>query len=102
MFVRTLASQSPVQGPGPNSAYAVADAPASFLGPGVGIQGVLEIDGELVVSGPVKGRIAALKLVIGPTGFVEGDVIAREVIISGRLNGRVFAPNVSIEASAEV
>jgi len=77
-------------------------APPSFLGPGVGIEGVLEIEGELVVSGLVKGRIAALKLVIAAGGYVEGDVVAREVVIAGRLNGRVFAPTVSIEASAEV
>jgi len=69
-----------------------AEAPPSRLGPGVGIQGVLEIDGELVISGLVKGRIAASKLVIAPGGYVEGDIVAREVVISGRLNGRVFAP----------
>jgi len=79
-----------------------AQVPPSFLGPGVGVEGILEIEGELVVSGLVKGRIAALKLVIAPGGYVEGDVVAREVVIAGRLNGRVFAPTVSIEASAEV
>ena len=79
-----------------------AEAPPSFLGPGVGIEGALEIQGELVVSGLVRGRIAALKLVIAAGGTVEGDIVAREVVIAGRLNGRVFAPTVSIEASAEV
>ena len=79
-----------------------AQEPPSFLGPGVGIEGVLEIEGELVVSGLVKGRIAALKLVIAAGGTVEGDIVARDVVIAGRLNGRVFAPNVSIEASAEI
>ena len=79
-----------------------AEAPPSFLGPGVGIQGALEINGELVVSGLVKGRIAALKVVIAAEGCVEGDIIAREVVINGRLNGRVFAPTVSIEANAEI
>ncbi len=98
----TLAGRTPVQGPGLNTVHAEAAAPPSFLGPGVGIQGALEIDGELVISGLVKGRIAALRLVIAPGGCVEGDVIAQEVVINGRLNGRVFAPNVSIEASAEV
>lgn len=79
-----------------------AEAPPSFLGPGVGIHGTLEIQGELVVSGLVRGRIAALRLVIAADGYVEGDIIAREVVITGRLNGRVFAPTVSIEASAEI
>jgi len=72
------------------------------LGPGVGIQGELEIEGELVIAGLVRGYIAALKLVIAPGGIVEGDIVAREVIIAGRLNGRVFAPSVTVEASAEV
>lgn len=79
-----------------------AQEPPSFLGPGVGIEGVLEIEGELVVSGLVRGRIAALKLVIAAGSTVEGDIVAHEVVIAGRLNGRVFAPNVSIEASAEI
>ena len=79
-----------------------AEALPSFLGPGVGIEGALEINGELVVSGLVKGRIAALKVVIAAEGYVEGDIIAREVVINGRLNGRVFAPTVSIEANAEI
>ena len=78
------------------------EEPPSVLGPGVGVQGVLEINGELVVSGLVRGRIAAVKVVIAAGGYVEGDIVAREVVIAGRLNGRVFAPSVSIEASANV
>jgi len=98
----TFARRSPIQGPEPSAAFGEAEGPPSFLGPGVGIQGVLEIDGELVISGVVRGRIAALKVVIAAHGYVEGDIIAREVVIAGRLNGRVFAPTVSIEASAEI
>ena len=98
----TMARRSADQRPGTNNTHAEAEAPPSFLGPGVGIQGELEIDGELVISGLVRGRVAALKLVIAAGGYVEGDVVAREVVIKGRLNGRVFAPAVSIEASAEV
>lgn len=88
--------------PGSRTLPDEAPAPPSFIGPGVGIEGVLEIEGELVISGLVRGRIAALKLVIAPGGYVDGDIIAREVVIAGRLNGRVFAPTVAIEASAEV
>ena len=79
-----------------------ADAPPSFLGPRTGISGILEIEGELVISGRVKGQIAAVKVVIAPGGQVEGDIIAFEVVIAGHLNGRVFAPTVAIEASARV
>jgi len=100
--MQTVARRTPDQRPGMNMALGEAGMRPSILGPGVGIQGALEIDGELVVSGIVRGRIAAVRLVIAATGYVEGDVIANEVVITGRLNGRVFAPNVFIEDGAEV
>ena len=95
-----LARRSPAFGPGHGSAH--LDAPPSFLGPRTGIAGILEIDGELVICGRVKGQIAALRLVIGAGGHVEGDVIAHQVVITGSLNGRVFAPTVAIEDGARV
>ena len=98
-----LARKSPVQGTGQTFAHGQeADAPPSFLGSRVRIRGVLEVDGELVISGLVTGRIAAIRLVIATGGMVEGDIIAREVVIAGRLLGRVFAPTVFIEDGAEV
>lgn len=98
----TTARRTPDQHPGLKTMHEEAPVPPSILGPGVGIQGTLEIDGELVVSGLVKGRIAAQRVVITPKGSVEGDIIATEVVIDGRFNGRIFAPTVSIEANAEV
>ena len=74
----------------------------SHLGRGVRVRGVLEIEGELTISGIVAGRIAALKLIIAPDGRVEGDIVAREVVIAGRLKGRVFAPTVTVEETADV
>jgi cytoskeletal protein CcmA (bactofilin family) len=80
-----------------------AEAPPSRLGPGVGIQGVLEIDGELVISGLVKGRIAASKLVIAPGGYVEGDIVAREAVIGGRVHGSITGgERVELQTSAIV
>ena len=97
-----LARRAQVQRPGPGTAQTEDAVLPSVVGRSAGIRGVLEVDGELVVSGLVRGRIAALRLVIAEGGSVEGDVIAREVVINGRMNGRVFAPTVSIGAQAEV
>jgi cytoskeletal protein CcmA (bactofilin family) len=98
----TSAHRSAAQRAGHDTLRGEAEAPASFVGPGVGIRGALEIDGELVISGRVKGHIAAFRLVIAADGYVEGDIVAHDVVIFGRLNGRIFAPNVSVEASAEI
>jgi cytoskeletal protein CcmA (bactofilin family) len=74
----------------------------SFLGPGVRVRGVLEIEGELTIQGFVAGRIAAIKLIIAPGGRVEGDIVAREVVVAGNLNGRIFAPTVTVEETAHI
>src|SRR5690349_18332958 len=98
----TLTRKSEAQRPGSKTAPGEAEAPASFLGPGVGVEGELEIEGELGISGLVRRHIAAMRLVIAAGSYVEGDIVAREVVIAGHLNGRVFAPTVSVEASAKV
>ena len=98
----TMARRTQAPRPGHNIVQVEAGEPPTFLGHGVAIRGVLEIDGELVVSGRVVGRITARRLVIAADGTVEGDVIAGEVVIAGRLNGRVFAPTVAIEDGARL
>jgi cytoskeletal protein CcmA (bactofilin family) len=76
--------------------------PASHLGPGVTITGILDCEGALHVHGLVRGRINTDKLVVGLDGFVEGDVVAREVVVEGRLLGRIFGHTVTLDASANV
>src|SRR5579862_7401227 len=84
-----LTRGSEVQRSGSRTVHDEAEGPPSFLGAGISIQGVLEITGELVISGHVRGHVAAIKLVIAAGGHVEGDVIAREVVIEiGRASCR--------------
>jgi cytoskeletal protein CcmA (bactofilin family) len=78
------------------------DLPTSQLGPALTVTGLLETEGELRVHGSVLGRINAERLVVCPLGYVEGDIVARDVHIGGRLNGRVFALNVTLDESADV
>lgn len=76
--------------------------PASRLSRGLTITGKLDTDGELHIHGRVLGTVRADRLVIAPGSDVEGDVVAREAQISGRVLGRVFALNVTLDSSAEV
>ena len=78
------------------------DDVASHLARALTVRGVLDTDGELFVLGNVLGRINADRLVVVLGGDVEGDVVARDGLIGGRLNGRVFAVNVTLDASADV
>jgi cytoskeletal protein CcmA (bactofilin family) len=54
------------------------------------------------VAGNVLGRINADRLVVTSSGYVEGDVVARDVRILGRLSGRVFAFTVTLDSTADI
>ncbi|MES2292145.1 MAG: polymer-forming cytoskeletal protein [Pseudomonadota bacterium] len=75
---------------------------ASHLSKAITVNGDLESDGELHIYGNVRGQVCADRLVVGPGGYLEGDVIARDVHIEGRLAGRIFALNVTLDSAAEV
>ncbi len=79
-----------------------AELPVSLLGKALTVRGIVDTDGELHVHGSVLGRINAGRLVLAVDGYVEGDVLARDVQIGGRLTGRIFALNVALGSSAEV
>ena len=74
----------------------------SHLGRAITVNGVLDTDGELRIHGHVQGRVNAERIVIAAGGSVEGDVVATDAFIEGRLNGRIFALNVTLESSAEI
>ena len=75
---------------------------SSQLGTAATVTGVLDIEGELQVHGSVVGRINAERLIVCRFGTVEGDIVAKDVRIGGRLNGRVFALNVTLDETADV
>jgi cytoskeletal protein CcmA (bactofilin family) len=76
--------------------------PMSKLGSGLTVRGQLDTDGELHIHGNIQGRINAGMLVVAAEGSVEGDIVARDVLVVGRLNGRIFAINVTLASSADV
>ena len=88
-----------VRPPAPNAGV---PAPAAHLGRALTVRGTLDTDGELHVAGNVLGQINADKLVVTPTGYVEGDVVARDVRILGRFSGRVFAFSVTLDSTADI
>jgi cytoskeletal protein CcmA (bactofilin family) len=74
----------------------------SYLGTAFTARGFLDTDGDIHILGRVFGRVCADRLVLVPGGYLEGDVVARDVQIGGRLTGRIFALNVTLDSSADV
>lgn len=84
------------------SARRSAELAPSHVGRSLIVKGRLDCEGELYIHGNVVGRVSAERMILTDGGSVEGDVVAREVRISGRMNGRIFALEVTLEPSAHV
>jgi cytoskeletal protein CcmA (bactofilin family) len=65
-------------------------APAC-ISQGIRVKGEITGSEDLFVDGPVEGKLhlANGSLTVGPNGTVKADVTAREVIVRGRLEGKV-------------
>src|SRR4051812_28262739 len=68
------------------------------------IRGEISTEGTIRVDGRIEGRLhRADTLIIGTNGVVVGDIEAREVIVSGTVEGNIVADRrVELHASASV
>lgn len=66
--------------------------PAACISQGIKIKGEVTGSEDLYVDGAVDGKLnlANGSLTIGPNGQVKADVIAREVIVRGKIEGKVI------------
>jgi cytoskeletal protein CcmA (bactofilin family) len=79
-----------------------AKPPASVLSTDLHITGNLKTSGDIQVEGTVEGDIRAHLLTIGETATIKGEVSADDVIINGRIVGRVRGLKVRLTATARV
>jgi len=90
---RPSMSASPVPAPRPKPA-------ASVLSSDLTIQGNVLTSGDIQIEGIVEGDIRAHTLVVGESATVKGEVIAEEVIVHGRVTGRLRGMKVRLSTSA--
>ena len=74
----------------------------SFIGPEVTVAGSLATSAQIQIDGKVEGDVRCDLLMQGESGTVAGDIHADEVRIAGRVDGKVNARNVMIEATARI
>jgi cytoskeletal protein CcmA (bactofilin family) len=75
----------------PSAALPVSAHAAACISHGIRIKGEITGSEDLFVDGVVEGKLnlANGSLTIGPNGSVNADVSAREVIVRGRLEGKI-------------
>jgi len=79
-----------------------AKPPASVLSSDLHVTGNLRTTGDIQVEGTVEGDIRAHLLTIGEGATIKGEVIADDVVINGRIVGRVRGLKVRLTSTARV
>lgn len=81
----------------PDKTY--TSAPSS-LGEELMITGNISSKGDLHLRGQLQGDVHCHKLLVGEAAQIEGNVVAEEVVIQGRVVGAVRAAGVVLQAQA--
>ena len=76
--------------------------PASTLSADLHVTGNLKTTGDIQIEGQVDGDIRAHLLTVGEGATVKGEVMADDVVVNGRVVGRVRGLKVRLTATARV
>lgn len=74
-----------------NNKTPVANGPIlNIIGTGTRIEGAIVCDGDIRIDGSVKGTVTSkAKIVVGPTGSIEGDLFCENADVSGKIFGSI-------------
>lgn len=78
-------------------------AVGTVLGEGAVFEGTISCEGSMKVEGEFKGDIKVTNsIVVGPNGSVTGDINAGDVIIFGKITGKIDAGALEIKSTGEI
>jgi cytoskeletal protein CcmA (bactofilin family) len=102
---RSAAPPPPYQRPAATAAASAAPDAAeatSSISSGMSITGKVVSDGTVKIFGRVEGELHAASVTIADGAYVEGDVVAEDLIVGGRVKGTIHANRVRLNGSAVV
>ncbi len=79
-----------------------AKPPASILSSDLHVTGNLKTSGDIQIEGQIEGDIRAHLLTVGEGATVKGEVVADDVVVNGRVVGRVRGLKVRLTSTARV
>jgi len=76
----------------------------NIIGNGTSIIGDIQCEGDIRIDGNLKGTLISKgRLVIGPTGLINGEISCRNAEISGKVEGKIkVAEQLSLKATSKI
>ncbi len=74
----------------------------TIIGADFHVKGDISCQGEIQLEGTVEGNIRSLRLTVGETGVVQGDVNADGVRVQGKVAGTIRAKTVDLAGTGHV
>lgn len=98
------ANEATYDAPVPTGSPAAAQRRAgpSVLSPDLTVTGDIKTQGDIQIEGTIEGDIRAHQLTVGESAIIRGEIVADEVIVNGRVVGRVRGLKVRLSATARV
>lgn len=86
------------------SSSSAASGGLNALVKGTTIEGTVRCESDIRVDGTIRGKlICKSKVIVGPTGVIEGEVSCQNAVIEGRVKGIVTVTELlSVRETAEI
>lgn len=106
MFGKKSTPAPPSNTPSPrgNGASSPDSNALNSLVKGTLVEGTVKAESDIRVDGTIKGTLTCnAKVIIGPSGVIEGDIVCQNAVIEGKFNGKLKVSDLlSIKETAEV
>ena len=76
--------------------------PCALIDAGLNIVGDLATDRDVQVDGCINGNVSCARLTIGKDGAITGDIMAKEIVVRGKVKGTIRATRVMLMEGADV
>ena len=86
----------------PRPVRTTTTGPDSCIGAAMSVVGKIECNGPAQVFGRIEGELRASDLLIGDSAQIEGNVIAQNVTVCGRVKGTIHAVRVKLQSGGAV
>ena len=76
----------------------------NIIGEGTEFEGRLLVPGSIRIDGKINGEVTVSDMItIGKTGYVKGEILTRDAIIAGRVDGKLIVKNkIELQKNAKV